>query len=151
MILITLAAAALLAFAPAAGAAGGVPFSGTAVGRDTSMSLESDGIHLTSVIQGTGTLVGRFTQTLDYTLSSDLVHFAGTATITAADGSTILLVDAGVEPGFASQVFPTPFDATFTVVGGTGRFAGATGGGTVSGIDFGQGAFAFTFSGGVTP
>ena len=138
---------AAAAFTVTAQAGPATPFRGSAVGQDTSLSYGIDGIHLTSEITGTGTHVGRFTQSLDYVLSYDLVHFAGTATITAADGSKLFLVDVGTEPGFASQQFPTPFSATFQVVGGTGRFADATGEGSVSGIDYGQGAFAFTFDG----
>jgi hypothetical protein len=135
----------------AAGGVKQVPFRATAAGQDTSESFGVDGIHLTSVVRGHATELGSFTQTLDYVLSYDLVDFAGTGTITAADGSELFLADVGTEPGFAAQVFPTPFSATFTFTGGTGRFMGATGQGTVSGIDYGQGAFAFSVVGTVSP
>ena len=55
----------------------------------------------------------------------------GTSTLTAADGSTIVML-------FVGAFIPTgPADATFqgtwTVTGGTGRFQGASGGGTYGG------------------
>lgn len=141
----------LTVVSPAAGGVTQVPFRATAAGQDTSESFGVDGIHLTSLIHGQATELGRFTQTLDYVLSYDLVDFAGTGTITAADGSELFLTDAGTEPGFAAQVFPTLFSATFTFTGGTGRFVGATGQGTLTGIDYGQGAFAFSVVGTLSP
>jgi hypothetical protein len=135
----------------AAGAGMQVPFRATASGQDTSESFGVDGIHLTSVVSGRATELGKFTQTLDYVLSYDLVDFAGTGTITAADGSQLFLTDVGTEPGFAAQAFPTPFSATFTITGGTGRFSGASGQGTISGIDYGQGAFSFSVVGTLSP
>jgi hypothetical protein len=62
----------------------------------------------------------------------DLITGAGTATytLTAANGDTVVL---GIE--FATVFMPTGviFDGTYTVTGGTGRFAGATGSGSASG------------------
>jgi hypothetical protein len=145
----------LVLFLAVAGAAAGrvtqVPFKATAVGQDTSESFGVDGIHLTSLIHGHATHLGNFTQTLDYVLSYDLVDFAGTGTITAADGSQLFLTDVGTEPGFAAQVFPTPFSATFTFTGGTGRFRDASGQGVITGTDYGQGAFAFAVVGTLSP
>jgi hypothetical protein len=124
-----------------------VPFKATAVGRDTSESFGADGIDLTSLVHGNGTELGRFTQTLDYVISYDLVHFAGGGTITAADGSQVFSTFVGTEPGFAAQVFPTPFSGTLTIAGGTGRFDEESGQGTITGIDYGQGQFAFSIAG----
>jgi hypothetical protein len=146
-VLIALAGMALMRAGEAAGAVTEVPFSGTAVGQDTSESFGVDGIHLTSLVRGHATELGTFTQTLDYVLSYNLVDFAGTGTITAADGSQLFLTDTGTEPGFAAQVFPTPFSATFRLTGGTGRFSGASGQGAITGTDYGQGQFAFSVAG----
>jgi len=124
-----------------------VPFEVTAVGQDTSESPGADGIHLTSLARGHGTELGSFSQTLDYVISYDLIDFAGTGTITAADGSQLFLTFAGTEPGFATQIFPTPFSGALTITGGTGRFGGASGQGSIAGTDYGQGQFAFSVDG----
>jgi hypothetical protein len=151
---LVLAASLALALAVAGEAAGevtAVPFKATAAGHDTSESFGVDGIHLTSLLDGNGTELGAFTQTLDYVISYDLVDFAGTATITAADGSRLFLSFVGTEPGFAAQAFPTPFSGTFTITGGTARFAGASGQGTIAGTDYGQGQFAVSVAGTLLP
>jgi hypothetical protein len=124
-----------------------VPLKATALGQDTSESFGADGIHLTSLARGHGTELGSFTQTLDYVISYNLVDFAGTGTITAADGSQLFLTFVGTEPGFATQVFPTPFSGELTITGGTGRFNAATGQGAITGTDYGQGRFAFSLDG----
>jgi hypothetical protein len=124
-----------------------VPLKATARGQDTSESFGADGIHLTSLVEGDGTELGSFTQTLDYVISYDLVDFAGTGTITAADGSQLFLTFVGTEPGFAAQLFPTPFSGTLTISGGTGRFDAVGGQAAIAGTDFGQGQFAFSLNG----
>jgi hypothetical protein len=124
-----------------------VPFKVTAVGQDTSESFGADGIHLTSLARGRGTELGSFSQTLDYVISYDLVDFAGTATIAAADGSQLFLTFVGAEPGFAAQIFPTPFSGALTIAGGTGRFDGASGQGSITGTDYGRGQFVFSVDG----
>jgi len=124
-----------------------VPFKATALGQDTSESFGADGIHLTSLVRGHGTELGSFTQTLDYVISYDLVDFAGTGTITAADGSQLFLTFAGMEPGFAAQAFPTPFSGELTITGGTGRFDATSVQGAIAGTDYGQGRFAFSLDG----
>ena len=132
---------------PAAGAAATGPLKAIALGQDTSESFGADGIHLTSQVRGIGTDLGSFTQALDYVISYDLVDFSGTGNITAADGSQLFLTFVGTEPGFAAQVFPTPFSGTLTITGGTGRFGAASGYGAIAGTDFGQGRFAFSLDG----
>src|SRR5262245_48358778 len=123
------------------------PFRGAASGQDQSVTLEPGGIRILALATGQATHLGRFTERLDYVLSYDLVNFAGVATITAANGDQLHLAFQGMIPGFADQVFPLPFTARFAVVGGTGRFADATGCGDILGTDFGQGRFALTFEG----
>jgi hypothetical protein len=124
-----------------------VPFKGEASGQDQRVTLEPNGIRIISSCVGTGTQVGRFTEAIDYVLSYDLVNFAGVATFTAANGDEVSFKFQGTIPGYANQGFPTPFTATFVIIGGTGRFADATGSGTLDGVDYGQGNFAFTFDG----
>ena len=124
-----------------------VPFRGRGAGQDSSITLEATGIRIVAFASGTATGVGRFTERLDYVLSYDLVNFAGTATITAANGSQLFLEFTGAIPGFDLQVFPLPYTAAYSITGGTGRLAGSTGAGTLRGIDYGGGAFAFFFTG----
>jgi hypothetical protein len=124
-----------------------VPFDGRADGQDVSVTFEANGLHIIANASGTASGVGKFTEVLDYVLAYDFVHFAGGATITATDGAQIRLGFAGAIPGFASQVFPLPYTATYTITGGTGRLAGSTGGGALDGTDFGAGAFALSFTG----
>lgn len=124
-----------------------VPFKGQATGQDLSVSFEATGIHIVAQASGTGTGLGRFVETLDYILSYDLVHFSGSASITAADGSQVFLEFEGEIPGFADQVFPLPYSGNFVLTGGTGRFQGVGGSGTLDGIDYGGGLFSLGFSG----
>jgi len=124
-----------------------VPFKGQATGQDVSVTFEATGIHIVAQASGTGTGLGRFVETLDYILSYDLVHFAGSAAITAADGSQVFLDFEGEIPGFSEQVFPLQYSGTFVLIGGTGRFEGVAGSGTLNGIDYGGGLFSLGFSG----
>jgi hypothetical protein len=126
----------------------GVLFKGRGTGQDVSITFEAAGVHIIAQATGTATGVGKFTEVLDYTLSYDLVTFGGGATITGKNGDKIFLTFTGTIPGFANQVFPLPYHVTYTLTGGTGRMRGASGQGTLEGIDFGAGAFAFEFSGG---
>ena len=82
------------------------------------------------LVQGTGdgnaTHLGRFTMT--YAAIADLATptATGTFTFTAANGDQLLVTFVGdaantTEPGIVS------FTETLTIVGGTGRFVGATG------------------------
>jgi hypothetical protein len=147
LVLVASLALALAGASEAAGAVTQLPITATAIGQDTSENFGVDGIHLTSAVQGLGTQLGSFNQTLDYVISYDLVDFAGTGTITAADGSQLFLTFTGVEPGFAAQVFPTSFSGSLTITGGTGRFSGEGGQAAISGTDYGQGHFTFSLAG----
>ena len=133
------------------GPAPAVPFKGDATGQDISVTFEAAGVHIVAAVTGTGTGVGKFTEVLDYVLAYDFVNFAGTGTITAADGSQLFLRFTGAIPGFAEQVFPLPYSAAYTITGGTSRFARSGGWGTISGTDFGGGRFQFSFTGTRTP
>ena len=137
----------LIGFSAAQAAAQTVPFKGDAMGQDVSLSFEAGGIHIVAVASGTGTGLGRFVETLDYILSYDLIHFSGSASITAADSSEMFLDFEGAIPGFSDQVFPLPYSGTFVLTGGTGRFSGVGGGGALDGIDYGGGLFNLGFSG----
>ena len=100
---------------------------------------------------GIATHLGRMEGTGSNCTTFDLTTSAvsiwdGLATFVAADGSSISMIYEGAQgapvDGRATAV------STFTVVSGTGRFEGATGSWTSSGvIDFATGQFGGSFSG----
>jgi hypothetical protein len=90
-------------------------------------------VHVT--VQGTGVamVLGRSQAVTDNEFVN-LLTGAGTATftLTAANGDTLVLEDTfHTTPPDSGGAFT--FGGDFEVVGGTGRFAGATGGGAVTG------------------
>jgi hypothetical protein len=90
-------------------------------------------IRINVVGGGLASHLGRFT-TVQYhcTTALDPLGFSGGQyTFTAANGNTIFGTYAGRFVPGAGGVLTV--DATFTIDGGTGRFAGATGGGDASG------------------
>lgn len=80
-----------------------------------------------------GRLTGGGSNCTEFTLGTDAVPiWDGTASVTAADGSTLTLTFEGQQGAPSSGV--AHFSHSDTVVAGTGRFAGATGQLTVEGI-----------------
>jgi len=71
----------------------------------------------------------------------------GVETLTAADGDQVTwIIDDVACPTGETDIYE--ISADFTIVGGTGRFAGATGGGTIECLgNFGNGTFDFTTTG----
>ncbi len=128
-----------------------IPFAGTSSGFDTGAEDNHDGtFHVQAAITGNGTLVGHFTETLDYIAALDAQGgvFDGTGVITAADGSKIYLHFEGTIPGLFQRPFPLEYTETFVITGGTGRFEGASGSGDINGIDYGfQAGFEQDFEG----
>src|SRR4051794_38104795 len=123
-----LAALAALAAAMPAPADDQVPFKGAWAGRTISAApLPEDPLVIAVVSSGTGeaTHLGRYTMTSPH-LSYLLTGFAeGEQQFTAANGDTLTA-------HFSGYFTPTPdgflaADLQATIVGGTGRFAGATG------------------------
>lgn len=74
---------------------------------------------------------------------------SGFGTLTAANGDTLNQTEAGTvcEVGPTGEHVPHTFIGTFVNVGGTGRFANATGNGTVTGGDDGFGNSTFSETG----
>jgi hypothetical protein len=124
------------------------PMSGqfTAVGVAVDPRCGPNALTLGFEIQGTathlGSLTGSGSNCTEFTLATSAVEiWDGVATFTAADGSTITTVSEG------EQAAPVAGRAGFlidhTVIGGTGRFASASGLWIVSGvIDFTNGTLA---------
>jgi hypothetical protein len=113
-----------------------VPFKATFNATGTAAALPEDRCPVLTVeIQGTGnaTQLGRYTTEQSHCAAPPSLAFTdGEFTFTAANGDQI----RGIYFGEFVPLDPPLFtvDGHFTVTGGTGRFAGATGGGDASGV-----------------
>ena len=118
----------LLGALPLASASHAVPFNGHMTGNSAAISEVSNSITATIYLQhlGKSHLIG----TTTVTGPSDCNGFVGTEndTITAPNGDKIFLSGHGRSCPSSPTVFQDT--VTFTVTGGTGRFADATGSGT---------------------
>ena len=113
-----------------------VPFKGSF--NSTSTLAPGRCAVLTNAISGTGqiTHLGRFTTAqshcVDLTGTDPLAFTDGIFTFTAANGDTIFGIYSGrLVPTATPGLFQV--DGEFTIEGGTGRFANASGGGDASG------------------
>jgi hypothetical protein len=113
-----------------------VPFKGSFTG--TSTVAPGRCTVLTNAISATGqiTHLGRFTTAqshcIDPTGTDPLAFTEGVFTFTAANGDTIFGIYSGdLVPTATPGLFQV--DGEFTIEGGTGRFANASGGGEASG------------------
>ena len=105
------------------------PYHASRVSTTTSMTpLSPTEVLLTFVAIGPGTHVGMSQEVGSYVLDLTTFTFVGSSTITASDGSTFSVSIAGAFTG------PTTLAGTASVTGGTGRFAGATGELTFTGV-----------------
>jgi hypothetical protein len=82
--------------------------------------------------EGTATHLGRFTITLNHCGKPDLPLSDGHGTFVAANGDLLHITYFGVG-GLTGAPPVFGFESRVTFVGGTGKFAGATGGATVVG------------------
>ena len=116
--------AALTLSGPAMAAGDQVPFKGRSSGVATTVGFDPFAgiayIHVAG--QGQATHLGHFTQTGDAAADVVTGNARGTWTLTAANGD-MLFLEFEAKPG----IEPLHGVATFTVVGGTGRFLGASG------------------------
>ena len=143
----------LVGFGPPAAAGTGVPFSARLTGTaffTSPSSVEFEGT-------GTATHLGRFTNDGLAILGPPTACPDGlpgipnvhTETLIGADGDELVVQMLNV----ACPTSPTSFHGTghWTVLGGTGRFAGVTGSGTDEGnADFATNTFELTLSGTLT-
>lgn len=104
---------------------------------------------VSNALSGKGKLLGKWTGTSLATASvvGGVLHAEGTQEITAADGSTLTL--------FITGDFPNGFSAagvngTYLILGGTGRFAGATGSGVFTFGNVVNGARSIGYDGDIT-
>ncbi len=98
-----------------------VPLRGSASGSVVAVEPTPAGIHLTALASGQATQLGHFTRVEELLLDPGTGGLTGSIVFTAANHDELRVDLAG---GFIS---PTTAVGTYTVVGGTGRFAGATG------------------------
>jgi len=124
------------------------PFKGTVNAVETvevvfpTLSVTRDGT-------GTATYLGKFTEHITLQVNIPTSHATGVATFTAANGDTLTATVDGqgtptATPGVVSIV------EVYTITGGTGRFADATGSFTLeSTLDQTTGVSTGTFSGAI--
>ena len=148
-----IACIAALALAPSASAAEERPISGwftvavVPVDQRCGPNAITIGFEGAGVASHLGRMTGNGSNCTEPTLGAESVEiWDGTATFVAADGSTLTAAYSGVQAAPVGGAAETI--VTNTVVGGTGRFAGASGSWTQTGtIDFVTGSFTGTFSG----
>lgn len=145
--LVALVAAFSVSLTTVVGGAGAAqtPFKGTVRAVETVVAVPPTA-SLTRDGTGTSTYLGKYTEHIVMTIDLPTMSSAGAATFTAANGDTVTSTLVGQA---------TPTDATtfsiveiYTITGGTGRFAGATGTFTLqSTVDETTGISSGTFSG----
>jgi len=97
------------------------------------------GKHIVASGLGSGTVVGKSSMVAHVQLKGEKA--VGSATITAANGDLLYIVSTQIEkPG-------TPAVGPYTIVGGTGHFANASGTGTTVAKDNPDGTVTSTFDG----
>ena len=108
-------------------AAAEVPFNGTLAGSFTATNDPPPAINRDLDAVGQATLLGDFTYSFPHSVDRSVVPAVGVgfATFTAANGDQVFAYVTGeatlIAPGVLSVV------ESGTIIGGTGRFAGATG------------------------
>jgi hypothetical protein len=128
---LTLLAAFTLAFAPQSARAGDqVPFRAAFITEFESV-VDSPIAHISVIGQGEALHMGATTAvTTDQAVNLITGEATATYTLTAANGDTIVLE---LEFQVTFLLPELTFEGSYTVAGGTGRFAGATGSGSLRG------------------
>ena len=119
------ASAVSLASIAVSAVAAQTPFKGT-LNADETVVVTPPTASLTREGTGTATYLGRYTEHIVMTINLPTLSSTGTATFTAANGDTLTATVLGqatptTTPGVLSIV------EEYTITGGTGRFADATG------------------------
>jgi hypothetical protein len=102
-------------------AAAQVPWKGSAAGAVVGVEPTSEGVRLTIHASGTATQLGHFQRVEELLLNPDTGAVTGTIVFVAANSDEL---HANVVGGFVS---PTTALGDYEFVGGTGRFANASG------------------------
>lgn len=107
----------------------------TGVGGDGTVFVEHSGV---------STQLGRYSFVGGHQFSPDFSSFAGSGVVTTANGDELWV-------NYEAAIFPTdpdapiPYVGTVEIIGGTGRFTEASGGGDLTGLIFGT-PFEATFT-----
>ena len=123
------------------------PFKGTVSAVETGVTV----LPLRTIDRegtGTATYLGKFTEHVTAQINVLTMHGTGFATFTAANGDTL----SATSDGQATRTGPTTLSIVevYTITGGTGRFADATGMFTLeSTVDQTTGVSSGTFSGAI--
>ena len=139
------AASVSLASMAVVAAAAETPFKGT-VNADETVVPSPPTASLTRDGTGTATYLGKYTEHIVMTVHLPTLSSTGTATFTAANGDTLTASVLGQ----ATRTGPTTLSIVenYTITGGTGRFADATGNFTLhSNVEQTTGVSSGTFSG----
>jgi hypothetical protein len=102
-----------------------VPFKGTMQGLDKDTAFTSTTVSVTTTGTGIATHLGQFSFRLDNTVTFATGTSAGSATFIAANGDSISATVTGSGEFIAPDLISIM--ETYTITGGTGRFAGAQG------------------------
>jgi hypothetical protein len=124
-----------------------VPYKGSDSGGFAVPGTCAAGLQIVIAGSGNATLLGRYTYNSTECFNPATGGFAGSPTLTAANGDTVV-------GAYSGQVFPTAdpnvitYEEVLVVTGGTGRFAGASGEFEVSGVaNLATGEYSQTMSG----
>ena len=145
LLAVVAAAGVLLASIAANAVAAETPFKGT-VNADETVVPSPPTASLTRDGTGTATYLGRYTEHIVMTINLPTMASTGAATFTAANGDTLTATVAGQ----ATRTGPTTLSIVeiYTITGGTGRFADATGNFTLrSNVEQTTGVSSGTFRG----
>jgi len=140
-------AAVSLTSIAASAVAAETPFKGT-VNADETVVPSPPTASLTRDGTGTATYLGRYSEHILMTIYLPTLSSTGTATFTSANGDTLTATVIGQ----ATRTGPTTLSIVevYTITGGTGRFAGATGTLTLERtLDLTTGVSSGTFSGAI--
>ena len=103
-----------------------LPFHGSFTGETHAVFEPPITLVITGTETGTATYLGRFTATSEDRVNTTNDTNTGTLNFTAANGDQLFTRTVGAQTGFIPPNI-SMVTSTATVVGGTGRFAGATG------------------------
>ena len=147
LFLALVATTALLASVAVSATAAETPFKGTVDAVETGTIVGSTRL-LVRDGGGNATHLGKYTEHITMQIDLPTRHSMGAATFTAANGDTLTATVEGqatpASPGMLSIV------EIYTITGGTGRFADATGSFTLnSTVDTATGVSSGTFSGAI--
>jgi hypothetical protein len=141
------ACAVSLATTAVSAVAAETPFKGTVTAVETGQTVFPIRT-ITREGTGTATYLGRYTEHVTAQINVLTMHGIGSATFTAANGDTLSASDVGQ----ATRIGPTMLSIVevYTITGGTGRFADATGSFTLeSTVEQTTGVSTGTFTGAI--